>query len=221
MPNANTFPIAGSIREAMQIVADLPVPAPAIHTYPLNRVARRVLAQDFYASFSVPGFRRSRLDGYAVRSADLAAASEASPAALEVIASVPAGTWPVPDIAAGQCVRIMAGAPLPQSADAVVGFEHAGEEEGRAIFTGPAAAGQAIGSPDIDAKSGDLLLRRGTRLLPVHMGRLASIGTTNVPVFARPRVAVLSTGSELLLSGMPPSPGKIYNTNQSVVCGIL
>ncbi len=213
--------IADGVRDVMRLLEDLPIPDPEVHTFPLNRVENRVLAQDHRAPFSVPGFRRSRLDGFAVRSADLADASAAAPVRLRVVATAPAGTWPVPDVEPGACVRIMAGAALPESADAVVGFEHALCGDDAADFTAPVAPGAAVGSPDVDARKGELLLARGTRLRPLQMGRLAGVGVTNVSVFARPRVAVLSTGSELLLAGMPPSPGKIYTTNQSVICGML
>ncbi len=211
-----------SVRDVMCLVAELPIHDPEVHTFPLTRIVNRVLAQDYRAPFPVPGFRRSRLDGYALRSADLETASGVAPVRLHVTACVPAGTWPVPDVEPGSCVRIMAGAALPASADAVVGFEHVLPlENGAAGFTAPVPPGAAVGSADVDAKQGELLVGRGTRLIPLQMGRLASVGTINVPVFSRPRVAVLSTGSELLLSGMPPSPGRIYNTNQCVICGML
>lgn len=217
-----TLPIAQTIRDAMRIIGTLPVPVPEIHTFPLARVVDRVLAKDIHAPFPVPGFVRSRLDGFAVRSADLEAATADHPVELGVTATVAAGTWPVPAVTAGCCVRIMAGAPVPEGADAVVGFEDARPDgDTRVRFAAPVQAGAALGAADINARAGELLVGRGMRLTPVHTGMLASIGTVNVPVYSRPRVAVLSTGSELLLAGMPPSPGKIFNSGQAMICGLL
>ena len=217
-----TLPIANTLIEAMSVIDTLPVPMPAIHTFPLSRVMDRVLAQDFYAPFAVPGFVRSRLDGFAVQAADLKQAALTAPVTLRVIATAPAGTWPVPSVESGTCVRIMAGAPLPEGATAVVGFEDAiSTEDGKVTFSAPVEEGHGIGSADVNARKGELLAGRGARVDAVTAGRLASIGTINVPVFSRPRVAVLSTGSELLISGMPPSPGKIYNSGQIILCSLL
>ncbi len=221
----STPPIANSLVEAMNVIGTLPVPMPEIHTFPLTRVVDRVLAQDFYAPFTVPGFVRSRLDGYAVRHKDLEKASEENPVRLKVMGTAAAGTWPVPEVTQGGCVRIMAGAPVPADATAVVGFEQVTLEEAedgaRVSFKAPVNEGWAIGRADVGATRGELLAGRGERIHPVNAGRLAGIGTINVPVFSRPRVAVLSTGSELLLAGMPPSPGKIYNSGQTMLCGLL
>ncbi len=217
-----TLPRAQTIRDAMRIIGTLPVPAPEVHTFPLARVVHRVLAKDIHAPFPVPGFVRSRLDGFAVRSADLEQAAPDRPVDLCVTATVAAGTWPVPAVSEGCCVRIMAGAPLPEGADAVVGFEDSTPaNDAQVRFAAPVRAGAALGAADINAHEGELLAARGTRLTPVHTGVLASVGTVNVPVYSRPRVAVLSTGSELLLAGMPPSPGKIFNSGQSMICGLL
>lgn len=226
----STPPIASSLVEAMNLIGTLPVPMPEIHTFPLTRVVGRVLAQDFHAPFTVPGFVRAGLDGYAVRHHELANASEATPVRLKVRATAVAGTWPVPDVEEGGCVRIMAGAPMPADATAVVGFRQveveaqaagAPQDEDVVAFRAPVREGAAMGRADVGATKGELLAARGERIHPVNAGRLAGIGTINVPVFSRPRVAVLSTGSELLLAGMPPSPGKIYNSGQTMLCGLL
>ena len=213
--------VAHSLIEAMSVIDTLPISMPAVHTFPLTRVMGRVLAQNFYAPFAVPGFVRSRLDGFAVRVEDLQAATPDAPVGLRVIATAPAGTWPVPPVQAGQCVRIMTGAPMPEGATAVVGFEDAKVEKDMALVSAPVQEGYGVGQPNVNAEEGELLAGRGTRVDAVLCGRLASIGTINVPVFSRPRVAVLSTGSELLISGMPPSPGKIYNSGQSILCSLL
>lgn len=245
-PSREDLPMARTIDEAMDLVGTLPVPDPEIHTFPLGRVVGRVLAQDFRAPFAVPGFTRSRLDGFAVRAEDLAHASARHPVELVCTGTVAAGQWPAPAVTGGTCVRIMAGAPLPEGATAVVGFEdalpHPGEAallegvdtpldsgvawkafrgNGPVRFTAPVREGAAVGRADIGAARDELLVGRGVRLAPAHVGRLASAGLLNVPVFSRPRVAVLSTGSELLLAGMPPAPGKIYNSGQAAICGVL
>lgn len=213
--------IAHSLIEAMSVIDTLTIPMPAIHTFPLTRVMGRVLAQNFYAPFAVPGFVRSRLDGFAVSSADLDEASPDTQVSLKVIATVPAGTWPVPAVESGTCARIMAGAPMPKGATAVVGFEDVKVDGETVVFSAPVQEGYGVGDPNVSAEEGELLAGRGARVDAVLCGRLASIGTINVPVFSRPRVAVLSTGSELLMSGMPPSSGKIYNSGQSILCSLL
>lgn len=213
--------IAHSLIEAMSVIDTLTIPMPAIHTFPLTRVMGRVLAQNFYAPFAVPGFVRSRLDGFAVSSADLEKAGPDTQVSLRVIATVPAGTWPVPAVESDTCVRIMAGAPMPEGATAVVGFEDVKVDGETVVFSAPVQEGYGVGDPNVSAEEGELLAGRGARVDAVLCGRLASIGTINVPVFSRPRVAVLSTGSELLMSGMPPSPGKIYNSGQSILCSLL
>ena len=213
--------VAHSLIEAMSVIDTLPISMPAVHTFPLTRVMGRVLAQNFYAPFAVPGFVRSRLDGFAVRVEDLQAATPDAPVGLRVIATAPAGTWPVPPVHPGECVRIMTGAPMPEGASAVVGFEDAKVDADMTLFSSPVQDGYGVGQASVNAEEGELLAGRGARVDAVLCGRLASIGTINVPVFSRPRVAVLSTGSELLISGMPPSPGKIYNSGQSILCSLL
>ncbi|MER6159776.1 gephyrin-like molybdotransferase Glp [Streptomyces sp. NPDC001868] len=191
-----------------------------------------VLVEDVTVPISLPPFDNSSMDGYAVRVADVAGASEEFPAVLTVIGDVAAGQAEQPRVGPGEAARIMTGAPLPPGAEAVVPVEwtDGGLGEGpasgmRARSASPeGATGQvavhraaearahvrAMGS---DVKAGERALAAGTILGPPQIGLLAAIGRASVRVRPRPRVVVLSTGSELIPPGETPATGQIYDSN--------
>ncbi len=173
-----------------------------------------VLAEDVTAEFPLPPFDNSAMDGYAVRSQDVAAASESSPVVLPVVGDVAAGSTTPYTVQPGLCVRIMTGAPMPPGADAVVPVEWTdGAADGTVrIYRTPDEGGH-IRRTGEDVRAGQLLLSAGTLLGARQIGLLAAVSRDLVAVRPSPRVVVISTGSELVEPGVEPEPGKIPDTN--------
>ena len=177
------------------------------------------LADDVMAPIDVPPFDRSNVDGFAVRSADLAAAGEASPVRVmlndEVIAC---GTAPTRPVLSGTATPIATGGPVPRGADAIVMVEHTQPAGHRAIEIRRAASpGQFVSYAGSDIARGEVLLRAGTIIGSREIGMLAACGIAQVSVACRPHVAIMSTGDELVQPGQPLRPAAIYDTNGAIV----
>ncbi|NGN64375.1 molybdopterin molybdotransferase MoeA [Streptomyces sp. A7024] len=191
-----------------------------------------VLVEDVKVPVSLPPFDNSSMDGYAVRVADVESAGAEYPIVLTVIGDVAAGSGELPTVGPGQAARIMTGAPLPPGADAVVPVEWTdgglgeGPVEGMTAASAapegatgevavhrPAEEGQYVRRRGSDVTAGDLALEAGTVLGPAQISLLAAIGLGTVTVRPRPRVVVLSTGSELVPPGEPLGPGQIHDSN--------
>ena len=177
------------------------------------------LAQDIVAPIDVPPFDRANVDGFAVRSADLASAGEAAPVRVtlndEVIAC---GTAPTRPVLSGTATAIATGGPLPRGADAVVMVEHTQPVGQRAIEIRRAASpGQFVSYAGSDIARGEALLRAGSMIGSREIGMLAACGIAQVSVARRPRVAVISTGDELVQPGQPLGPAEIHDTNGAIV----
>ena len=215
MPNPPFARVASrtrSVAEHRAVVAALLGPMPA-EEVPLRAAHGRVLAETLVAGVALPPFDNSAMDGYAVRSADVAGATADSPVTLPVTADIPAGRTDVPALAPGAAHRIMTGAPVPDGADAVVQVEHTdGGGEQVQVFRAP-AAGTSVRRAGEDVAAGGVVLPAGTVLGPAQIGVAAAVGSATLSVRRRPVVLVLSTGSELVAPGVPLRPGQIYESN--------
>jgi molybdopterin molybdotransferase len=180
---------------------------------PLAEAEGCVLAADLEAQHPLPSFDNSAMDGYAVRAADVAGASQDAPVTLPVTGEVAAGDTGPYAVVTGQCVRIMTGAMLPAGANAVVQVELTDGGTTKVSIRQAVAPGTAVRRAGGDAKAGDVLLTAGTVLGPAQIGLVAAAGHGTALVRPRPRVAVISTGNELAEPGAPVTPGKIWESN--------
>jgi molybdopterin molybdotransferase len=176
-----------------------------------------VLAEQVSSTFPLPPFDNSGMDGYAVRAADVAAASESAPVTLPVVGDIAAGAAGAYNVQPGLCVRIMTGAPMPAGADAVVPVEWTDGGIAQVRITRPAEAGRHIRRAGEDLATGSVVLPSGTHLGATQIGLLAAVGRERVLARPRPRVVVLSTGSELVDPGMPLTTGKIPDSNSTLL----
>ncbi len=185
---------------------------------PLAAALQRVLAEDVIAPLDVPGFDRSNVDGFAVRSEDTFGASEEEPRVLALTAEVlPTGVVPQLPVLSGQATAIATGAVVPRGADAVVMIEHTETESDRLLVRRPVTPGANLTHAGTDIGRGETVLRRGEVLTSRETGVLAALGIDRMPVVRRPRVAIVSTGNELIEPGQPMRPGLIYDSNATVL----
>lgn len=186
---------------------------------PLSAALGRVLAGDLAPPGDVPAFDRSNVDGWAVRAEDTFGADEGAPVFLRPASdAVPAGRAPEAEVGAGEAIAIATGAVLPRGADAVVMVEDTEiEPDGRVRVTRPAAPGARISAAGSDMARGEVILRGGTRLTARETGTIAACGFDRVPCVRRPRVAVISTGDEIVPPGSPLAPGQVHDANATLV----
>ena len=188
---------------------------------PLADCGGRVLGFDLLAPEDVPAFDRSPYDGYALRAADVAEASPEQPVVLRVSQTVPAGQAPALPVVSGSAARLMTGAAIPPGADCVVMFEKTRFTADSVTLSAPLRAGDNIVRRGEDVRAGDLLAARGTLIGAGLAGALAAQGFTDVRVYRRPLVGLISTGSEVVEAWETPTPGKIRNSNRSSFTALL
>ena len=195
--------------------AELALPA---QTLPVSSAAGRTLSRDVSSRVAVPPFSRSSVDGYAVRSSDVAAAGDRSPVFLKLVGSVAMGALPAFSVGAGECAYIPTGGALPEGADAVVMIENCEPFPPKNIAVGDSAAfHENVVLAGEDTAAAAPLLPRGTVLRAQELGVLTAAGVETVEVFPRPRVSVFSTGDELVPPQAPLPAGKLYDINSAVL----
>ena len=178
-----------------------------------------MLAVDVVSDVDVSPFDNSAMDGYAVQAADTAGAADDAPVVLRVVDHIPAGVFPAIAVGPGQASRIMTGAPVPEGADAIVMVEHTeslengGSTGGTVAVKRPATAGDHIRLRGEDVRVGEVVLRAGEVVDPAAVGLMGAVGAAEVEVYRRPRVAIVSTGDELVGVTEKPGPGQIRNSN--------
>jgi molybdopterin molybdotransferase len=209
-----------SVDEARERILSAIRPVATTHIS-LDRVAGRVLAENIAAESDLPPFDNSSMDGFALRAADTSPAAPASPLTLRVVADVRAGSTPTRFLTPGEAARIMTGAPLPPGADAVIPVEEtnftlrdAGTPAPEQVtLTRLVHPGENVRTRGMDIRRGEPVLQTGHRLRAQDVGLLAMLGVANVPVYRIPRVALLSSGDELIPVDAPLTPGKIHDSN--------
>lgn len=209
-----TFGSVPTLEQALERYLEAVRPRPrGEEVVPLERALDRVCAEDVRASEDLPAFHRSTVDGYAVRSQDVLHASPRDPVVLELVGAVRMGELLDVRVGPGQCVRVPTGGVVPHGADAVVMQEHARASEGRVEVLRPVTAGENVLHQGEDARRGEVVVYRGTRLRPQELGLLAGLGVAEVPCYLPPRVAVFSTGDELVPPDHQPRPGQVRDMN--------
>jgi molybdenum cofactor synthesis domain-containing protein len=216
-PFQSTIPLT----EAREIIGAVTVPLDRTETVALREARGRVLAHDLTAPGDVPPFARAAMDGYAVRAADTVGAARGAPVRLRCVEQIYTGQMPVQVVAAGLCSEVATGAPMPEGADAVVMVEDTAADGDAVQLFATATAGQNIGRQGQDIRTGQLVLPAGTVLTASRVGAVAALGHTEVPVYARPRVAILSTGNEVVEPGEPLAPGQIYDINSYTLAAVV
>ncbi|MFJ4161026.1 gephyrin-like molybdotransferase Glp [Microbacterium testaceum] len=197
-----------------------------VETIRLADAAGRTLAAPVHAAHDLPGFDNSSMDGFAVRLTDVERADAENPVTLRVVADLPAGSADDPSFDAGEAVRIMTGAPVPTDADAIVPFEDTAGGLVDSLGTvevrrAPAASGAFIRRRGGDTRAGDIVLSAGEHLGPFALAAAAAAGVAALEVRRRPRVAVVSTGSELVAPGAVPGRGQTPDSNSTLLASLV
>jgi molybdopterin molybdotransferase len=207
-----------STDRATAIILALSQTVAEIETVPLYSALHRVLAESVVSKLDFPHWDNSAMDGYAVRWSDLQAGIDS----LQVVSEIPAGVAPTTSIKSGQAARIFTGAMLPTGTDTIVIQENTQRVDDQLQITKPAIAqGEFVRRQGDFAKSGEVLLTKGTRLLPASIAVLAAAQYPQVQVYRRPRVAILSTGNELVQPGDTLAPGQIVDSNQYALTALI
>ena len=208
--------------EAVRIIDERTAPIERTERIALDDANGRVVSSDIVARADVPPFSRAAMDGYAVIAADTFGAGQYDPKILACVEKVFTGQVPHNAVTTGPCIEIATGAPMPEGADAVVMVEETERADGgRVRVFSPVYPRQNVGRQGADIQAGQTILRRGDLLNPSRIGAVAAVGLNDIDVFAKPRVAVMSTGNEIVEPGQPLAPGQIYDINRFTLTTIL
>jgi molybdopterin molybdotransferase len=189
---------------------------------PTVQARTRVLAEDLYSSVDLPHFHRAAMDGYAVKAKDTFGASQSLPAYLKLCGVVEMGKEATQPLGTGQAIRISTGGMMPPESDAVVMVEYTDETEmGLVEIHRSVSPWQNVIQIGDDIKKGELVFQCGRRLRAHDLGALTGIGISSVPVYKRPRVALISTGDEIVDADTTPLPGQVRNINQYSIAGLI
>ena len=215
----STFPQRIGFAEARAILRDIAskrrLPTEDV---PLARALGRVLAEPLVADAPLPGFDNSAMDGFALRHADLVRAGDTG---LRLAGEQFAGVVTAPELAAGECVRITTGAPLPPGTDTVLIKENADVRDGLVSARVPPAPGANVRRAGEDVRTGDRVIAAGVRLQPAQLGLAASLGRPTLATSRRPLVALFTTGDELVPPGQSLAPGQIHDSNRPLLQSLL
>ena len=217
---AQTFFKVLAPQDALRLLLDIePVGAERI---PSVKGRARVLAEDLHSAVDLPHFHRAAMDGYAVKAKDTFGASQSLPAYLKFAGVVEMGKEARQALATGEAMRISTGGMMPPDSDAVVMVEYSEEVAGPLveIHRGVSPWQNVIQIGD-DIKKGELVFPRGRRLRPHDIGALTGVGISSIPVYQRPRVALISTGDEIVDADTEPLPGQVRNINQHSLAGLI
>ncbi|MCX8022686.1 MAG: molybdopterin molybdotransferase MoeA [Syntrophorhabdaceae bacterium] len=207
-------------KDALEIIKNFPV-SPGTENIHIDEALGRIIAQDIVSEEDIPPFSRSLVDGYAVRAADTYGAKETSPAFLFVDGHVKMGKKADIVVSEGHSVGVSTGAMIPEGADGVVMVEYIRTAGDSIEVTKGVYSGENICFKGEDIKKGDVVIKKGSRLSPFHLGVLSSIGITNFSVYRRPRAALISSGDEIVPADSTPSIGEIRDINRYTVANIL
>jgi len=211
-----------SIDEALQIVLSrVDLKPRGVEIVDLNNALYRVLASDIYSPIDHPPFDRSEVDGYAVKTVDVAFSTELNPTRLRITGVVKTGESGEEYSCDNGAVRVSTGAIIPRDCDAVVMEEYTEMHNGFVDVYRPVAPGENIATCGSDISAGDFILPKGTLLKHEHIALLAGLGFKEIPVYVKPRIAVFSTGNEVVEPGRKLELGKVYDVNGYLVTQFL
>lgn len=207
--------------EAIRIIDENMNQISRVEEVPLDEAAGRVLAADLVAQINIPPFDRSSMDGYALRAADTLGASESKPRVLKLLGVSYAGEPFDGTVGDGECVEIATGSPLPKRADAVIMVEYTKLSGNIVEIMREAKLGDNIEPEGEDIKSGEIVVKAGEVLTAGKVGAAAALGLISLKVYAKPIVALYSTGNEIVPQGKPLGPGQVYDINTHTLASIV